>query len=121
MNTFLFAAHFFVCIVVLSSQNFADTRPCSCVAGRIDEDFSDNCMGQLMGTGRADKRRCVVTNDCLEAMLARGHVEYQMTHQLLYTMLAEQVSETISSTDWCVCRFSRRVVSDKSPVLLHEF
>ncbi len=57
----------------------------------FDEDFSDNCMGQLLGTGREDGQRCVITEACLESMLARGKVEYQVTHQLLYTMLAEQV------------------------------
>ena len=58
----------------------------------FDEDFSDNCMGQLMGTGREDGRRCVITTDCIESMVARGKTEYHVTHQLLYSMLAEQVS-----------------------------
>ena len=57
----------------------------------FDEDFSDNCMGQLLGTGRGDGRRCIISDTCKQSMLARGKVEYHVTHQLLYTILAEQV------------------------------
>ena len=58
----------------------------------FDEEFSDRCMGELMGTGRSDGRTCIMTPQCLGAMFIRGLGEYQITHQLLYMMLAEQVA-----------------------------
>lgn len=58
-------------------------------SGEFDEDFSDRCMTELMGSdGHA---RCEISEECLHTMSAPGYGDYGITHQLLYTILAEQV------------------------------
>lgn len=65
--------------------------PNSISAEDMKEEFSDSCMHQLMGSNSNNYHKCDVSNDCLQAMLQRGHLEYTLTHQLLYIMLAEEV------------------------------
>ena len=42
----------------------------------FDEDFSDMCMSQLIGTEKNVGKKCAITSDCLEAMLQKGKKEY---------------------------------------------
>ena len=60
----------------------------------FSEAFSDQCMSELMGSGVGDqkKERCSMSLTCLDSMLKGGMKGYGLTHQLLYTILAEQVS-----------------------------
>lgn len=47
-------------------------------------------MGELLGT--QTHMKCTVSKECILIMSAQGFTRYEITHQLLYTMLAEQVS-----------------------------
>ena len=59
------------------------------VLGGFDEDFSDGCMAELMGSD--GHKKCGISLPCLHTMSRRGYEGYYITHQLLYTILAEQV------------------------------
>lgn len=56
----------------------------------LDEVQSDKCMGELLGT--QTHMKCTVSKECILIMSTQGFARYEITHQLLYTMLAEQVS-----------------------------
>lgn len=55
----------------------------------IEETTSDQCMMELFGSATTPK--CSISNKCAEIMTHRGHMEYSITHQVLWSMLAEQV------------------------------
>ncbi|CAI9729817.1 Hypothetical predicted protein [Octopus vulgaris] len=57
--------------------------------GEIEENTSDNCMQELIGS--SEHPRCSISNKCAQIMTCRGLMEYSITHQLLWLMLAEQV------------------------------
>ena len=63
----------------------------SCFSEEFDEDFSDRCIGELIGTSHQGAEKCGMSSECLTRMFTRGGFEYQLTHQLLYTIVAEQV------------------------------
>ena len=66
---------------------------CLCLAGgNFTEEFSDSCMALLMGTGNTGQPKCTVADACMKMMFTKGMMDYTITHQLLFTMLAEQVS-----------------------------
>ena len=48
-------------------------------------------MQELIGATATNYRKCAVTEECMGRMLQLGHSEYTITHQLLYTLLAEEV------------------------------
>ncbi|CAH1793141.1 unnamed protein product [Owenia fusiformis] len=52
---------------------------------------SDDCMAELLQTG---VKRCIVSLDCCKLMTKRGYSGYALSHQLLYTVLAEQMNCT---------------------------
>lgn len=52
------------------------------------ESQSDKCMSELLGTQTGIP--CSIGKECILIMSARGMIGYGITHQLLYTMLAEQ-------------------------------
>ena len=56
--------------------------------------MSDQCMFELMGGTDNNYKKCAMSNKCLDVLLKRGNEEYTLTHQLLYTILAEQVKDT---------------------------
>lgn len=66
------------------------------VVGTLTEEQSDKCMAEVMGSGETDKP-CSFSDLCLSLMLERGHDEYYITHQLLYTLLIEQVTTNCNS------------------------
>ena len=72
-------------------MNFNPPSLCVLAEEGLKEEMSDNCMQELMGSAATDYRKCAVTAECMERMLERGHGEYTITHQLLYTLLAEEV------------------------------
>ena len=49
-------------------------------------------MQQLMGDGEDPETFCTISPDCLQAMFTKGMSEYYITHQLIYTIVAEMVS-----------------------------
>ena len=78
-------ALYHVCIIIVEF----DTK---CFSGHFNEEFSDRCMGEIMGTYKKGSRPCSVSSDCLQTMMSKGFDEYTLTHQLLFSYLAEHVS-----------------------------
>ena len=60
----------------------------------MEEEFSDRCMHELMGSEENGYKKCAPSAACLEKMFEQGNTEYTITHQLLYSVVAEQVEET---------------------------
>ncbi|XP_052768028.1 uncharacterized protein LOC128208506 [Mya arenaria] len=56
----------------------------------MDEEKSDKCMTELMGSHVTHGKSCDISNDCAFVMTAPGLVGYGITHQILWTMLAEK-------------------------------
>ncbi|XP_061172525.1 uncharacterized protein LOC133181890 [Saccostrea echinata] len=61
---------------------------------RLTESRSDRCMTQLTGSLGNRSTSCQVTQDCVQLMTSRGLTGYGITHQILWTMLAEQAGCT---------------------------
>ncbi|XP_050407138.1 myb-like protein D [Patella vulgata] len=59
---------------------------------KIDEATSDKCMAELTGSNRSDKKTCYIGKECLDTMTMKGLTEYGITHQILWTMLAEKTN-----------------------------
>ncbi|KAK6183530.1 hypothetical protein SNE40_010998 [Patella caerulea] len=59
---------------------------------KIDEATSDRCMAELTGSNRSDKKTCFIGKECLDTMTMKGLTEYGITHQILWTMLAEKTN-----------------------------
>ena len=57
----------------------------------LNEKESDKCMMELMGY-QTSKKKCGVSEHCINIMTRKGLTGYGITHQLLWTMLSEQVS-----------------------------
>ncbi|XP_021344442.1 UPF0764 protein C16orf89 homolog, partial [Mizuhopecten yessoensis] len=57
---------------------------------KLNEDVSDRCMAELMGTNSYSKRTCEISDFCIQMMTTTGLSGYGITHQLLWTVLAEQ-------------------------------
>ncbi|XP_046571855.1 uncharacterized protein LOC124280019 [Haliotis rubra] len=56
----------------------------------LDEEVSDQCMGELTGASHKYGRSCVISDQCVKTMTLRGLTEYGLTHQILWTMVAEK-------------------------------
>lgn len=54
----------------------------------LTENQSDNCMSELLGSQTG--MPCSISDECVTVMSTMGMNGYGITHQLLYTMLAEQ-------------------------------
>lgn len=57
----------------------------------LDETKSDRCMSELIGSHRPGGVPCDISSQCVFLMTSPGLVGYGITHQLLWTMLAEKV------------------------------
>ncbi|XP_060077665.1 uncharacterized protein LOC132557185 [Ylistrum balloti] len=57
---------------------------------KLNEDVSDRCMAELMGTNSNSKTTCEISDFCIQMMTTTGLSGYGITHQLLWTVLAEQ-------------------------------
>lgn len=52
-------------------------------------------MTQLTGTlGKGSSAMCQIKEDCVELMTSQGLTGYGITHQILWSMLSEQVGDT---------------------------
>ncbi|XP_071081492.1 uncharacterized protein [Haliotis cracherodii] len=56
----------------------------------LDEEVSDRCMGELTGASHKYGRSCIISDQCVKTMTLRGLTEYGLTHQILWTMVAEK-------------------------------
>ena len=71
--------------------------------------MSDKCMTELIGSHKSYGASCDISSECVVLMTSPGLVGYGITHQLLWTMLAQKVQPhsnylTISvSTDSLKC------------------
>ncbi|KAJ8308493.1 hypothetical protein KUTeg_013367 [Tegillarca granosa] len=54
----------------------------------LDETTSDNCMSELIGS--QSKEKCKISEKCAKIMTTKGLSGYGITHQILWTMLADQ-------------------------------
>ena len=61
------------------------------VSVKLNEEVSDTCMSELMGSHKTGGQSCDISERCAETMSAPGLVGYGITHQLLWIMLAEKV------------------------------
>ncbi|KAL3874638.1 hypothetical protein ACJMK2_037622 [Sinanodonta woodiana] len=57
---------------------------------KLDERSSDECMAELTGAMAKDKKKCSISSKCLGLMTYPGMMGYGLTHQILWTMLAEK-------------------------------
>ena len=53
------------------------------------------CMNELTGDKQANIKPCVISDKCLQVMTQKGRTGYGITHQVLWTMLAEKVCQWI--------------------------
>jgi len=63
-----------------------------CCLDSLSEELSDRCMGELMGVG-VKPVKCSLSSECIRVMTQHGRTGYYITHQLLYGILAEQVTD----------------------------
>ncbi|XP_070576732.1 UPF0764 protein C16orf89 homolog isoform X2 [Ptychodera flava] len=64
----------------------------------MDEETSDECMAQLMGTNNKNAP-CTITAECWFMMTKRKQNRYALTHQVLYFALGEQLGCTNALND----------------------
>ena len=55
----------------------------------LNEEFSDSCMKNLLGTTSTSNKKCVVNDECWKVMNEYGSTGYTITHQGLFFMLAD--------------------------------
>ena len=72
-----------------------------CDVDSLAEEVSDQCMGELTGIG-VKPVKCAISSECIRVMTQRGRTGYHLTHQLIYGMLAEQVTLLAFSCRHCV-------------------
>lgn len=58
----------------------------------VDEESSDKCMSELIGSHKSRGESCDISSKCAYTMTAPGLLGYGITHQILWTMLADKVS-----------------------------
>ncbi|XP_041353629.1 uncharacterized protein LOC121371652 [Gigantopelta aegis] len=58
--------------------------------GSLDESTSDMCMSELTGDKQTNRKPCLISDKCLQVMTLKGRTGYGITHQVLWTMLAEK-------------------------------
>ena len=56
----------------------------------FDEQISDNCMTEMIGTNANSKHPCHVSFDCVELMTSNDLKRYGNTHQILYFLFGYQ-------------------------------
>lgn len=61
----------------------------------LDEEQSDVCMAELIGSHKAHGKSCDISSKCTKTMTTPGLVGYGITHQVLWTMLAEMVRYSV--------------------------
>ena len=61
------------------------------------EERSDECISNVLGLSGAAK--CYMPSDCLDVISEPGYDEYSLTHQILYTLVVQQVCMSIM-VDW---------------------
>jgi len=59
----------------------------------LDEDESDGCMKDLLGT--AGTPQCTVTDGCWRLMSSNGNVGYTVTHQAIFHVLADTLGRLL--------------------------
>ena len=70
----------------------------------LDEETSDACMKDLMGTSHAGGR-CLVNDFCWNAMSRRqGSFGYTLTHQALFFILADVVGKSLVVLKECLLK-----------------
>lgn len=58
-------------------------------------------MTQLTGTlGKGSSAMCQIKEDCVELMTSQGLTGYGITHQILWSMLSEQVGDAQMMTGY---------------------
>ena len=77
------------------------------VTGNFTETLSDRCMSELIGHSGDAPKKCSVSNECYTVMFGKGQREYELTHQLLFSVLAEEVN-TSSHTSYSSAYSPRR-------------
>ena len=55
----------------------------------IDEEISDGCMKDLMGTQMNQNQGCVISDNCWTMMYPKGAIGYLLTHQALFFIIAD--------------------------------
>lgn len=69
------------------------------IADEISEEFSDQCMRDLLGTQNVhSKEKCVVNYECWKAMTRFGATGYYLTHQALFFILTD-VNDCMSDVE----------------------
>ena len=63
------------------------------VLGRLDEEQSDRCMSELIGSHKSGGKPCDISSQCISIMTSPGLLGYGITHQVLWTLLAEKVQQ----------------------------
>jgi hypothetical protein len=57
----------------------------------LDEETSDKCMSELIGSHKLHGQSCDISSQCAFIMTSPGLLGYGITHQILWTMLADKV------------------------------
>ncbi|XP_053407382.1 AP2/ERF domain-containing protein PFD0985w-like [Mercenaria mercenaria] len=60
----------------------------------VDEETSDRCMSELIGSHKSHGESCDISSICAHTMTAPGLLGYGITHQILWTMLADKAGCT---------------------------
>ncbi|XP_078096102.1 UPF0764 protein C16orf89 homolog isoform X2 [Mustelus asterias] len=79
----------------------------------FDEDISDRCMTQLLGTWEENGLPCQDTDTCSSLMMALNCADYSLSHQLLYLIVAEHKR--------CSNIFGARHMDSKSSLIIQHY
>ncbi|XP_060574645.1 uncharacterized protein LOC132732272 [Ruditapes philippinarum] len=60
----------------------------------LDEETSDKCMSELIGSHKLHGQSCDISSQCAFIMTSPGLLGYGITHQILWTMLADKADCT---------------------------
>ncbi|BFZ18905.1 hypothetical protein BsWGS_21943 [Bradybaena similaris] len=92
-------------------ENLTSTEEVTRVYNKFEGVKSDACIMNLLGVGDSYSSvpRCTVSHKCWEFMTRPGAGRYYLTHQLLYTMISEQVG--------CQSELEKHIVLDGGKAL----
>ncbi|XP_052270218.1 UPF0764 protein C16orf89 homolog isoform X2 [Dreissena polymorpha] len=87
----------------------------------MDESVSDRCMSELMGSHKPRGQPCDISQQCALDMTAPGLLGYGITHQLLWTMLAEKVGCSKKLSEGLMMLRQRSLVSLRQEMCTNNF
>ena len=85
--------------------NFSRACVLCIISAKLEEGDSDKCMMEIIQPKKTNAKNdnqpsCSMSKDCAQKMTKRGLTEYGITHQLLWSGLAEKVNNSFYLIGW---------------------